>query len=305
MQTPAQKPASVADLLADARRLGVARLDAQLLLSHHLNRSRSWLLAHTDALLEPQATAWVRSGLARRATGEPLAYVLGCTSFCGLALSVSPAVLVPRPETELLVRWALEVLEARRLQWTRRAPDGPAVATGQPFAAAVADLGTGSGAIALALLAAPGSLATTVCATDASAEALAVAAINAQALGLPLELLLGDWWAPLAGRRFDLVVSNPPYIASGDPHLAALTHEPATALTPGGDGLQALHHLIAGASDHLLQGGCLLLEHGHDQAEAVRSAMASAGFGLIETRTDLAGLPRCSRGVIVPLVGTG
>lgn len=283
-------PTCVSDLLAEARVLGVARLDAQLLLAHHLDRPRAWLLAHDDHPVAASTAVTVRSGLARRAAGEPLAYVIGCTPFRGLSLKVSPAVLVPRPETEELVAWALEAL----LQGQAAGP--------------VLDLGTGSGAIALAIASglASGRALTTqaasqrVCATDTSAEALAIAAANAQRLGLPLELLQGDWWAALADRRFGVVVSNPPYIADADPHLAALAHEPQLALTSGADGLDALRTLIVGAPDHLLPGGWLLLEHGHDQGPAVQRLLRSAGFHGVETRNDLAGLSRCSRGIHGP-----
>ncbi|MEO6664861.1 MAG: peptide chain release factor N(5)-glutamine methyltransferase [Rubrivivax sp.] len=281
----------IADLLSEARTMGVARLDAQLLLAHHLQKSRAWLLAHDDQPVPAEPAAAVRDGLARRATGEPLSYIVGSTAFCGLTLKVSTSVLVPRPETEDLVAWALQGLRLGHVS-------GPVV-----------DLGTGSGAIALAVLSglatdtASGTRAATaapamqVSATDASADALAIAAVNAQHLGLPLELLLGDWWAPLTGRRFGMVISNPPYIAAADPHLAALAHEPIEALTSGADGLDALRTIIAGAPGHLLPGGWLLLEHGHDQGPAVQQLLRAAGFGGIETRNDLAGLARCSRGV--------
>ncbi len=263
----------VAQALHQARMLGVDRLDAQLLLAHLLDQTRSWLLAHDDALLDAAQTQTLQQQLARRAAGEPLAYVLGEAEFRGLRLQVSPAVLVPRPETELLVEWALQHL-----------PEN----TSTP----VLDLGTGSGAIALALQQARPQAQ--VCASDASAQALAIARGNGQRHGLHIEWLLGDWWAPLAGRRFALAVSNPPYVAGDDPHLAALGHEPRAALTPGGDGLAALRRIIAGAPAHLLAGAWLLLEHGHDQAIAVKALLADAGFAPPQTRADLAGLPRCT-----------
>ncbi len=259
--------------LQEAQRLGVARLDAQLLLTHLLQRPREWLLAHDDESLDAEQAARWQALLARRAAGEPLAYVVGEREFRGLRLQVSPAVLVPRPETELLVEWALE-----------RLPDAPA--------ASIADLGTGSGAIALALRHAAPAVAVT--ATDTSAAALAVARANAGRLGLAVEFLQGDWWAALPGRRFGLVVSNPPYVAGHDPHLAALAHEPRAALTPEGDGLAALRHIIAGAPEHLLPGAWLLLEHGHDQAPAVQALLREQGLVAPETRLDLAGLPRCT-----------
>ena len=263
----------IREALAQARAVGIARLDAQWLLCHLFKRPRSWLLAHDDEPLPAADDATWAGLLRRRAAGEPLAYVLGEREFCGLALQVTPAVLVPRPETELLVQWALECLG-----------DAPALT--------VIDLGTGSGAIALALLRARPDI--DMLATDASAEALAVAQGNAQRHGLPLRLSQGDWWAAAGSTRFSLALSNPPYIAVGDPHLHALAHEPLCALTAGEDGLDALRQLIVGAPDHLIPGAWLLLEHGHDQACAVQTMLRGCGFGAAQTRHDLAGLPRCT-----------
>lgn len=192
-----------------------------------------------------------------------------------MTLTVSPAVLVPRPETEVLVDWALECLAA--------APSGDVV-----------DLGTGSGAIALAL--AQAQPHAQVLATDTDASALAVAQANAAKLGLNLRFAQGDWWGATQGRRFGLAVSNPPYIAPGDPHLAALGHEPSLALTAPDAGLAALRQIIAGAPTHLLPGAWLLLEHGHDQADSVQALLRAQGFEDVQTRPDLAGLPRCSGG---------
>jgi release factor glutamine methyltransferase len=282
---------NLAAAMAVAAQAGVARLDAQLLLLHTLGRDeskRAWLLANdAHELSSAQERAYV-AALARRASGEPLAYVLGQWRFAGLMFEVNAHVLVPRPETEVLVRWALEV--------------GP-VASTEP-GRTIVDLGTGSGAIAVALaVALSASLvarvagAATVVATDLSAEALAVAGRNAQRHGVALTLAPGPWWDAVAPQaRFDLAVSNPPYIAEGDPHLAALRHEPAGALSSGRDGLHALTALIDGAPAHLHPGGWLLLEHGHDQAPAVRALLNAQGFDAIETRVDLAGLPRCSGG---------
>ena len=261
------------EALAQAQAAGIARLDAQWLLGHLLSRPRTWLLAHGEEALPAAAHAAWPALLARRAGGEPLAYVLGEHGFCGLALTVTPAVLVPRPETELLVRWALELL----------------IGAAAP---SVIDLGTGSGAIALALLQARPDI--DVLATDTSAEALAVARGNAQRHGLPLRLSQGDWWAAAGNARFGLAMSNPPYIAAADPHLHALTHEPQQALSSGQDGLDALRQLIAEAPAHLLPGAWLLLEHGHDQADAVHALLRASGFGTPQTRPDLAGLPRCT-----------
>ena len=265
----------IADALARARAIGVDRLDVQLLLCHLLQRSRAWLLAHDDAALAPAQAAAFEAALARRAAGEPLAYIVGEKEFHGLALAVSPDVLVPRPETELLVDWALELLAGQA-------------------APAVADLGTGSGAIALAVQ--HRCPAARVTATDASPAALAVARANAERLGLPLQLAAGSWWQALPGQVFDLVLSNPPYIAGDDHHLQALVHEPRQALTPEGDGLQALRAIVAGAPTHLQAGGWLLLEHGFDQADAVQALLAAGGFREVATRVDLAGLPRCTGG---------
>lgn len=276
MNAPAHPPGGqlIRDALAQARSTGVDRLDAQWLLAHLLVRPRSWLLAHDDEPLPADAAAAWPMLLARRASGEPLAYVTGEREFCGMLLSVSPAVLVPRPETEMLVDWALECLGA--------APPAPRVI----------DLGTGSGAVALALQRARPDAE--VLATDASAEALAMARSNAQRLGLRVQTAQGDWWAAAGRARFGLAVSNPPYIASGDPHLAALGHEPLSALTSGDDGLNALRQLIEGAPAHLEPGAWLLLEHGHDQADAVQALLRAHGFGTPQTRCDLAGLPRCT-----------
>lgn len=262
--------------LSAARAQGLDRLDAQLLLSDALGRPRSWLLAHGEHALEPAQALRFAALCARRADGEPVAYLLGEKEFHGLTLRVDHSVLVPRPETETLVDWALELLAA--------GPDRPAVA----------DLGTGSGAIALAL--ARSSPAAQVCGVDVSPAALAVARANAGSLGLAVEWLHSDWWSALEGRRFDMVVANPPYIAADDPHLAALRHEPQLALTPGDDGLAALRILIAGAPAHLQPGGWLLLEHGHDQAEAVRDLLCRHEFAVPLARCDLAGRPRCSAG---------
>jgi release factor glutamine methyltransferase len=269
----------VADLLAQARAAGVDRLDAQLLLARLLGQPRTWLLAHDDATLAPaQLDAWNRQ-LARRAAGEPLAYLLGEKEFRGLLLQVDANVLVPRPETEVLVDWAVELL------------DGP-LRDRSPQR--VADLGTGSGAIAIAVShACPGAQ---VSATDASAAALGVASANAQRLGMRVSFAAGSWWDAVVGARFDLVLSNPPYVAAGDPHLAALRHEPLAALTSGGDGLDALRHIIDGAPDHLAPGGWLLVEHGYDQANAVHALLRAHGFSAIATRADLAGQPRCTGG---------
>ncbi len=271
------------EALARARAAGVERLDAQLLLAATLGRPRAWLLAHDDEPLADEAAARYTALLARRAAGEPVAYLLGEREFHGLALQVTPAVLVPRPDTETLVDWALELLS------------GPLAADAAP---AVADLGTGSGAIALAVRrACPRAV---LHASDASAEALVVARGNGQRLALPVHWLHGDWWQPYAEAGVPplaLALSNPPYIAAGDPHLPALRHEPLSALVPpGGDGLAALRAIVAGAPAHLAPGGWLLLEHGHDQADAVALLLRDAGFAAVQHRHDLAGHRRCTGG---------
>jgi release factor glutamine methyltransferase len=263
------------DWLRQARTAGVARLDALRLLEHHLGRARTWVLAHGDETLTPQLTGPLEADLARRAAGVPLAYLVGEREFHGLTLKVDAAVLVPRPETEGLVDWALEL-----------APSAPLPR--------LADLGTGSGAIALAFKQRAAGFA--VLGSDRSVAALAVARANARQLSLEVNWLGGDWWEPFSGQRFGLVVSNPPYIAAGDPHLQELRHEPAEALVGGPDGLQALRRIVAGAPEYLAAGGWLLLEHGYDQADAVAALLAAAGFEELQARADLAGHMRLSGG---------
>ena len=276
-----------AQALAAAQGQGLDRLDAQLLLLHALGKpasARSWLLAHdTDALALEASAAFAALG-ARRAAGEPLAYLVGSQEFFGLALQVDARVLVPRPDTETLVDWALELLKA------------PGALAAQP-APKILDLGTGSGAIALAVahsLREAGRPADVV-AVDASVDALEVARANAEQLQLALTSLESHWFNQVEGR-FDLVLSNPPYIASADPHLAALRHEPLQALTAGADGLDDIRHIIDRAPQHLQPGGWLLLEHGYDQADPVRELLRQRGFVQVQGRLDLAGIARCSGG---------
>ncbi len=260
-----------------AMTLGLARLDAQLLLLHALARAphdRAWLLAHDTDALPPQAQATLQASAMRRAAGEPLAYITGQQEFFGLTLAVDARVLVPRPDTETLVEWALAVLADR--------PQ-----------ASVLDLGTGSGAIALALKSTRTDLQ--VQALDASADALAVARTNAERLQLEVAFSQGSWLSGVQ-ERFDCIVSNPPYIAAQDHHLAALTHEPLQALASGADGLDDLRTLIAQAPARLRPGGWLLLEHGYDQAPAVRQLLSDAGLAQVQSRRDLAGIERCSGG---------
>jgi release factor glutamine methyltransferase len=278
-------PPNCAQALAAARTLGLERLDAQLLLLHALGKTddaRAWLLAHdTDILPEKVADDFQAMSL-RRAAGEPLAYIVGHKEFFGLALQVDARVLVPRPDTETLVDWALELLQT------------PAMAR----TPAVLDLGTGSGAIALAIahsLQADGRQGT-VSAVDASNDALDVARDNAARLGLKLEFIQSHWLREVSGH-FQLIVSNPPYIASADPHLVDLAYEPLAALAAGDDGLDDIRELITQAPGKLLPGGWLLLEHGYDQAEAVCALLAREGFVQVQSRMDLAGIARCSGGL--------
>ncbi len=278
MATDDPKPSTVAQALAAGIALGIDRLDAQLLLLHALGRAphdRAWLLAHdTDAMPD---TAWstLSAQLSRRLAGEPVAYLLGEKEFHGLDLRVDARVLVPRPDTETLVEWALQCLEGHA-------------------APRVLDLGTGSGAIALALQHARADAR--VDAVDASADALAVAQANARRLGLPVRFALANWLDG-ADTGYTVIASNPPYIAANDPHLPALRHEPVSALVAGADGLDDIRQIVRHAPAHLAEGGWLLLEHGHDQAAAVRQLLAERGFAEVQSRDDLAGIQRCSGGI--------
>ena len=287
--------------LREARARGVDRLDAHLLLGAVLGRPRAWLIAHDDHHLAAAQAERFRADLARRADGVPLAYLLGEKEFHGLRLAVTPDVLVPRPDTETLVDWALDVLaelDALRADTDAEVPVAPL---------RVADLGTGSGAIALAIAdaCARAGRAVAVCGVDRSTTALAVARGNGERLGFDVEWIESDWWEALAGRRFDLLVGNPPYVATGDPHLGALRHEPIATLVAGDEGLDDLRALIAGATDHLRPGGWLLLEHGRDQAEAVRKLLHAGGLAAIVMRVDLAGAARCSGGQFLAAAPAG
>lgn len=278
MTAAATTPSTVAQALAAAVALGVDRLDAQLLLLHALGRApndRAWLLAHDTDAISDAAWSALSAQLLRRLAGEPVAYLLGEKEFHGLGLQVDARVLVPRPDTETLVDWALQCLEGRK------APQ-------------VLDLGTGSGAIALALQHARPDAQ--VDAIDASADALAVAEANALRLGLPVRFRQAHWLDGAAGG-YAVIASNPPYIAAGDPHLAALQHEPLAALVAGPDGLADIRQIVQQAPAHLADGGWLLLEHGHDQAPAVRQLLQARGFAEVQSRDDLAGIQRCSGGI--------
>ncbi|WP_417282307.1 peptide chain release factor N(5)-glutamine methyltransferase [Comamonas sp.] len=270
---------SIAQALSAARQEGMERTDAQILLLHTLGRSpgdRAWLITHdTDLLSQAQQQRWQQL-CAQRQQGVPVAYLTGHKEFYGLDLAVDGRVLDPRPDTETLVDWALELMP-------------------QHTACRVVDLGTGSGAIALALQS-QRPLAQVV-AVDASADALAVAQSNARQLQLKVQFAHGSWLEPLLEQpRFDLIVSNPPYIRSDDPHLAALTHEPLCALASGEDGLADIRHIIAQAPAQLKPGGWLLFEHGWDQADAVAQLLRQAGFAAVQHRLDLAGIARCTGG---------
>ena len=256
----------------------IGRTDAQVLVADLLGVDRAWLAAHPMRVLTETEDARVDLAVASRALGTPVAYLVGRREFYGRDFAVGPEVLIPRPETEHLVEAALE-----------RAPRG----------ATVADLGTGSGAVAVTLACEREDLR--LVATDLSEAALDRARENAAALGVAsrIEFVPGLWYAPLAGRRFDLLVSNPPYVAAGDPHLAAgdLRFEPGEALADGSpDGLDSIRALVAGASAHLAPGGWLLFEHGYDQAEAVRALLEAAGLGELVTIADLARIPRVAGG---------
>jgi len=267
-------------LLAAATRT-IARRDAELLLAAAAALTRTQLIAARG--IAPDAVERFEALVARRAAGEPVAYLLGRREFWSLEFAVDPAVLVPRPETELLVERALALLPATD--------------------ARVADLGTGSGAIAIAL--AHERARWRIVATDASDAALAVARRNGERLAPDrIEWLHGaspdDWYAPLAGRRFDALLSNPPYVAGDDPALAGdgVRYEPRGALTPGGDGYAALLTLINGAPEHLLPGGWLVLEHGESQGERLRAALVARGFTHVTSHRDLAGRERITEGQI-------
>lgn len=276
MPMPAEAPSFDALIAA----CGLPRIDARALAAHVSGRSREWLAAHGDEAVAPAIADDFRALSRRRAAGEPLAYLIGWREFYGRRFEVSPAVLIPRPETELLVDWAIE-----------RAPNG----------GRVLELGTGSGAIAVTLALQRPDLQVT--ATDVSGEALAMAASNRDRLmgaaAARLRLLLGDWYRPLAvDLRVDLVLSNPPYISTDDPHLLQpdLAFEPRLALTDGSDGLDALRAIVAGACAVLVRDGWLACEHGWDQGPAVRGLMAAAGMSGVGTLHDDEGRERVTFG---------
>lgn len=250
-----------------------ARLDAELLLGHVLGRDRTWLLTWSDREVAPADEARFMGLLARRVAGEPVAYLLGAREFWTLNLAVSPATLIPRPDTELLVELALELF-----------PDGPCRAL---------DLGTGTGAIALALASERPDWQ--VVAVEAVAVAAQLAERNRHQCGIDnVTVRHGSWFEPVMGERFDLIVSNPPYLAADDPHLTQgdVRFEPASALVSGPTGLEDLAYIAHEASHHLVDGGWLLLEHGEAQGADVRELLLAAGFDAPHSRCDLAGRER-------------
>ncbi len=253
----------------------IDRLDARLLLQYATGCTHADLLARPETPIIGPAEAQFAEWLARRAAGEPLAYLVGEAEFRGRVFQVSPAVLIPRPETEVLVDLAVDRCQALK-------------------SPRILDLGTGSGIVAVSLaLECPTASVTAV---DLSPAALAVARNNAGRLGAGVEFVESDWYSALTGRVFDLIVSNPPYVADGDPHLAlnGLPFEPQMALTDGADGLACIRRIIDGAGAHLQPDGWLLMEHGYDQGEASRNLLTAAGFKAAFTHPDLAGIDRVS-----------
>ena len=255
-----------------------ARRDVQVLMGCALGVTRAYLLAHGDDPLPPEALARWQSQLTRRLAGEPIAYIVGHREFYGLDFQVTPAVLIPRPETELLVELALALIPVDAVCETL-------------------ELGTGSGAIAIAI--ARNRPLVRVTAVDRSVDALAVARLNAAALqAANVRFVESDWFAALGVKKFDTIVSNPPYVAARDPHLCQgdLRFEPAAALVGGDDGLDCIRAIVAGAPAHLSPGGWLLLEHGYDQAEACQALLHAHGFREVVSHPDLAGTLRVTGG---------
>ena len=272
----------ITSVAAAIRASGLPDLEARILLGHVLDVDRAWLIAHAGDDVAADDAALFRGLCWRRRSGEPIAYLVGRREFYGFIIAVTPAVLIPRPETELLVDLALERLP-------QNAP--PDAGPGR-----VLDLGTGSGCIALAIARLRPQAVVT--ASDVSRAALEVARANAAALGADIDWLASDWYCALGTHRFDLIIANPPYIARGDPHLREgdLRYEPEAALTDGGDGWAAIDTIVAGAVHYLAAGGWLLFEHGYDQAQGARARLKAAGFAQILSWRDLAGIERVSGG---------
>lgn len=281
--TPVMSQNRLAAVITTAREK-LPTSEARLLLGHVLQKPLAWLLAHDDEVLDEARLSAFKTLVTRRAAGEPVAYLLGYREFFGREFLTTPATLIPRPETELLVERVIEKVGAGETAIKHKSRR-------------ILDLGTGTGCIAITLaLECPGVL---VCAIDASKAALDVAQANAQRLNANVRFLHSDWFAAVGGEKFDLIVGNPPYIAAEDAHLLQgdLRFEPLAALASGANGLDAIRHIIATAPAYLNSAGELWLEHGYDQAEAVRELLDSAGFLHIEQHCDLAGIVRVSGGV--------
>ncbi|OFZ86298.1 MAG: protein-(glutamine-N5) methyltransferase, release factor-specific [Betaproteobacteria bacterium RIFCSPLOWO2_12_FULL_62_58] len=270
-------PVTIGHALRDARKK-IDALDARVLLCHVIKRDTAYLIAHGDAPLGCDDQRAFDALIARRVAGEPIAYITGRREFFGLDFKVSPAVLIPRPETELLVELALERIPRDK-------------------SCSVLDLGTGSGCMAVSI--ARHRPLARVMATDISSDALALARENARALDVHnIECAVGDWFGGVDDRSFDLIVSNPPYVADGDPHLTLgdVRFEPRAALVAGADGLDCIRGIVAHGASHLAPGGWLMFEHGHDQAARCRKLLSRAGFAAVFSRRDVAGIERVSGG---------
>ena len=266
-------------IAAALRQAGLVPLEARVLLMHALGLSRMQLITQSEHLLTEQEAARASELYRRRMKGEPVAYITGQREFYGLSFKVSPDVLIPRPETELLVELASERL---------------------PQNGRMLDMGTGSGAIAVAL--AHMRADAQVTALDVSAAALKIARHNAQQHGVTINFIESDWYHGLGDQRFDVIAANPPYIVAEDPHLSQgdLRFEPASALTDHADGLSALRIIVQHAPEHLFAGGWLLMEHGYDQAQSVRDLLVLQGFSAVQSWQDLAGIERVSGGIWQP-----
>ncbi len=287
--------ATIADTLS---RYAIEKREAQMLLAHVLGVSRASIIAHPERQLDAAQVQAANHLLARRADGEPIAYLIGSREFYGRDFNVSPATLIPRPETEIIIEQALARLSGQ-ISSGKPANNGSTHLIANEIPLSVLDLGTGSGAIAVTLaLELP---AAAIIAADFSRDALLVAAENAQRLNAAVEFIESDWYQRLAGRQFDLIVSNPPYVGGNDIHLSTgdLRFEPVTALTDGSaDGLASIRTIIEGARVHLRPNGWLLFEHGYDQRDACRELLLKAGFDNLTSTCDLAGIPRVASGQI-------